>query len=128
LLSPLQRGAGDDAGPEAPKLILLGFFLASAMRITHLHAVDCNCDCGAALHASVHQTTASNERPYPLSELQRPKRTDLSPCPRCKTLMIEVVTIAPVAHEPGLMAYECPECGYLMSVLTPPDDEPSSPL
>ena len=42
--------------------------------------------------------------------------------------MIEVVTIAPVAHEPGLMAYECPERGYLMSVLTPTDDKPSSPL
>jgi hypothetical protein len=63
-----------------------------------------------------------------LSELQKPKRADLSPCPRCKTLMIEVVTIAPVAHEPGLTAYECPECGYLMSVLTPTGDEPSSPL
>ena len=26
--------------------------------------------------------------------------------------MDEVVSIAPLAGEPGLMAYECPKCGY----------------
>jgi len=31
--------------------------------------------------------------------------------------MKDVVTIAPVASEPGLIAYECPRCGYVTSVL-----------
>ena len=35
--------------------------------------------------------------------------------------MIEVVTIAPVVHESGLIAYECPQCGYVTSVLVPAD-------
>ena len=34
--------------------------------------------------------------------------------------MMEVVTIAPLLHEPGLIAYECPKCGYLTSVFQPP--------
>jgi C4-type Zn-finger protein len=38
-------------------------------------------------------------------------------CPRCRTTMDEVVSIAPVAGEPGLTAYECPKCGYVTSVL-----------
>jgi len=36
--------------------------------------------------------------------------------------MAEVVTIAPVLDEPGLIAYECPQCGYVTSVLVPADD------
>ena len=33
-------------------------------------------------------------------------------CPRCKaTQMVEVTSIAPLLHEPGLIAYECPSCG-----------------
>lgn len=32
--------------------------------------------------------------------------------------MKDVVTIAPTGHEPGLIAYECPNCIYIMSVLT----------
>jgi hypothetical protein len=36
--------------------------------------------------------------------------------------MDEVVRIAPVAGEPGLTAYECPNCGYVTSVLEPPKD------
>ena len=34
--------------------------------------------------------------------------------------MDEVVSIAPVAGEPGLAAYECPKCGYVTSVLQQP--------
>jgi predicted RNA-binding Zn-ribbon protein involved in translation (DUF1610 family) len=34
--------------------------------------------------------------------------------------MDEVVSIAPVAGEPGLTAYECPNCGYVTSVLEQP--------
>jgi hypothetical protein len=33
--------------------------------------------------------------------------------------MKDVVTIAPLAGDPGLIAYECPRCGHLMSVLVP---------
>jgi hypothetical protein len=41
-------------------------------------------------------------------------------CPRCKTIMDEVVKIAPLAGEPGLIGYECPACCYVTSVLLPP--------
>ena len=40
-------------------------------------------------------------------------------CPRCKAVMKEVVWIAPVHTEPGLIAYECSSCSYVTSVLTP---------
>lgn len=38
-------------------------------------------------------------------------------CPRCGRAMTDVVTIAAVASEPGLIAYECTGCGYVTSVL-----------
>jgi hypothetical protein len=31
--------------------------------------------------------------------------------------MTEVLRIAPVQNDPGLIAYECPYCGYVTSVL-----------
>jgi hypothetical protein len=31
--------------------------------------------------------------------------------------MKDVVRIAPAQNDPGLIAYECPSCGYLTSVL-----------
>jgi hypothetical protein len=34
--------------------------------------------------------------------------------------MEEIVRIEPVGSEPGLIGYECPACGYVTSVLTPP--------
>jgi hypothetical protein len=34
--------------------------------------------------------------------------------------MKEVVRIAPVQNDPGLIAYECPSCGYVTSVLIGP--------
>jgi hypothetical protein len=34
--------------------------------------------------------------------------------------MEEIVRIDPVGSEPGLIGYECPACGYVTSVLTPP--------
>jgi hypothetical protein len=34
--------------------------------------------------------------------------------------MDDVVTIAPRAEEPGLIAYECPKCTYVTSVLVAP--------
>jgi hypothetical protein len=35
---------------------------------------------------------------------------------------VEVVSIAPTLHEPGLIAYECSNCGYLTSELEPPSE------
>lgn len=44
-------------------------------------------------------------------------------CSRCRAaLMTEVTTIAPLLHEPGLIAYECPRCGHLTSIVQPPAD------
>jgi rubredoxin len=45
------------------------------------------------------------------------KREGTLACPRCKAPMKDVVWIAPVQSDPGLIAYECPSCGYLTSVL-----------
>jgi uncharacterized Zn finger protein len=42
-------------------------------------------------------------------------------CARCTTLMKEVVRIAPAQRDPGLVAYECPTCGHVTSVLTGPE-------
>jgi hypothetical protein len=41
-------------------------------------------------------------------------------CAKCGSAMKDVVTIAPVAGEPGLVAYECPACGHVTSVIVPP--------
>jgi transposase-like protein len=54
------------------------------------------------------------------------KRRGTVACPRCKAPMEEVVSIAPVQGEPGLIAYECPSCRYITSVLTPADGETGS--
>ena len=40
--------------------------------------------------------------------------------PPCK--MKEVLWIDPIQTEPGLIAYECSSCSYVMSVLTPAGD------
>ena len=51
------------------------------------------------------------------------KRVGTLACPLCKAPMKDVVWIAPVQSDPGLIAYECPSCGYVTSVLIdhPPD-------
>jgi uncharacterized Zn finger protein len=39
-------------------------------------------------------------------------------CPRCSVQsMDEVLRIVPTATQAGLIAYECPGCGYLTSVI-----------
>jgi hypothetical protein len=44
-------------------------------------------------------------------------------CPRCQqAMMVEVVSIAPLAHEPGLIAFECNSCGHVSSDLQPPSE------
>ena len=36
--------------------------------------------------------------------------------------MEEVVEIQPLVHEAGLIAYECPACRYVTSILWQPDE------
>jgi hypothetical protein len=45
------------------------------------------------------------------------KKTRSMRCPRCKATMDEVVRIAPVVHQSGLVAYECPGCSYVTGIL-----------
>jgi uncharacterized Zn finger protein len=45
------------------------------------------------------------------------KREGTLACPRCKAPMKDVVRIAPAHGDSGLIAYECPACGYVTSVL-----------
>ena len=35
--------------------------------------------------------------------------------------MSDILSIVPTLHQPGLIAYECPKCGYVTSVLLPAD-------
>jgi hypothetical protein len=58
-----------------------------------------------------------------VSNLSRSKRGGGLACSRCEAAMDEVVRIAPLPGEPGLIAYECPGCGYVTSVLSHPDGE-----
>jgi transposase-like protein len=80
----------------------------------------------------------AERRVVPSVEVQLPKTvcrvanmSDLSnrsrrvACPRCKAMMEEVVRIAPVVRESGLIAYECPSCHYMTRVLWQPK-EPDS--
>ncbi len=47
-------------------------------------------------------------------------RADLPACASCGApQMVELFTIAPVLHEPGLIVYECPQCGHVDSALQP---------
>jgi hypothetical protein len=54
-------------------------------------------------------------------------KTRLMACPRCKATMDPVVRIAPVAGEPGLIAYECPTCSYVTSILWQPKEPRKNP-
>jgi hypothetical protein len=45
---------------------------------------------------------------------------EIPSCLRCRVHMHEVLSIAPLGHDPGLVAYECAGCGHLASVLQPP--------
>jgi hypothetical protein len=35
--------------------------------------------------------------------------------------MADIVTIAPILNEPGLIGYECLNCGYVTSAIIPSD-------
>jgi len=43
------------------------------------------------------------------------EQADVLPCPRCGMRMPKIVTIAPMGRQPGLVAYECTKCAYVMS-------------
>jgi hypothetical protein len=43
-------------------------------------------------------------------------------CPRCKRTMSEVVSIAPLYDQPGLVAYECDDCHYVTSEIVPAEN------
>ena len=40
-------------------------------------------------------------------------------CPRCKNTLREVTRVLPLQNEDGLIAYECPACSYVTSVIWP---------
>ena len=48
---------------------------------------------------------------------QESLRSEAPACSKCGTEMKEVTSVAPTLHGPGLIAYECPRCGHLTSVL-----------
>jgi hypothetical protein len=52
-----------------------------------------------------------------MSRVQGTDRGETMLCPRCVASMDEVVRIEPKLGEPGLIAYECPNCRYVTSVL-----------
>jgi transposase-like protein len=55
------------------------------------------------------------------------KKRNSMVCPRCKATMDEVVRIAPLQDDPGLIGYECPSCRYVTSVFWHGPTEPKSP-
>src|SRR4051812_19534453 len=46
-------------------------------------------------------------------------------CPRCQAGMDEIVRIEPTVRDQGLIAYECPKCVYVTSVLLKPQPRES---
>jgi predicted RNA-binding Zn-ribbon protein involved in translation (DUF1610 family) len=48
-----------------------------------------------------------------------PRRQASFACPRCKNTLREVTTVPPLQNEDGLIAYECPACSYVTSVIWP---------
>jgi hypothetical protein len=58
-----------------------------------------------------------------MSELSTKPRMS---CPRCRAAMDEVVRIEPTLGEKGLIAFECPKCVYVTSVLLEPQTRKGS--
>ena len=57
-----------------------------------------------------------------MADARRARRTNRGmSCARCKSPMDELLRIAPTNHDQGLIAYECPSCGYVTSVLVAPN-------
>ena len=45
-------------------------------------------------------------------------------CQRCSGTMDEIMEIEALWNQPGLVAFECPDCGYLTSVVVPAAAKP----
>jgi uncharacterized Zn finger protein len=45
-------------------------------------------------------------------------------CQRCSGTMDEIMQIEALWDAPGLVAFECPDCGYLTSVVVPAAAKP----
>jgi hypothetical protein len=57
-----------------------------------------------------------------VSDLARTRRRERTlSCPRWGTTVDEVVSIAPSLGDPGLIAYECPNCVYVTSEVVQPN-------
>src|ERR1700680_3765396 len=68
-------------------------------------------------------STTEPEEPTMKEPMSGQSTTGTLLCPRCRAAqMTEVTSIAPLLHEPGLVAYECPRCGHLTSVVQPSAD------
>jgi rubredoxin len=52
-----------------------------------------------------------------MDNMRRTGANEQRACPRCHAIMKDVVHIAPVGPEPGLIAFECPSCRYVLSDL-----------
>jgi hypothetical protein len=48
-------------------------------------------------------------------------------CIRCGEQMVEILRIEPLWSDPGLVAYECPDCGYVASELAHPAQSDQGP-
>ena len=40
-------------------------------------------------------------------------------CQKCETAMVPIADVPPFGREPGLIAYECPHCRRIKTVLAP---------
>jgi len=65
-------------------------------------------------------TAIDHDGPTLMSGEEKTQSGTQPSCTRCGTKTQEILTIDPVSGDPGLVAYECPKCGQVMSVLIPP--------
>ncbi len=47
-------------------------------------------------------------------------------CRECETAMVPVADVPPFGREPGLVAYECPHCGRIKTILDTKLEKPST--
>ena len=52
-----------------------------------------------------------------------PRRQGSFACPRCKNTLREVTRVLPLQNADGLIAYECPACSYVTSVIWPAGEQ-----
>jgi hypothetical protein len=76
---------------------------------------------GAALRLSGYSQSTQGAARMASSRMSHQHTPDPDPpaCARCNTKMTQITSIAPTIKDPGLIAYECPRCGHLTSVIDP---------